>query len=154
MKSDFLHSFWPSPFWQADNKTAQTSPMVTHPIWKAMSSYGTWVHLRLMPHTVFNTHKKILTPVCTCTFPKPGSSEEAAGCTQTSARSQRQMVSKSGRLVPLPLFTSLKPFLNLHPDTHDSWHLEHVEPAWHLKRTYESPLWKDWIYFSNLNVQK
>lgn len=53
MKSDFLHSFWPFPFWQADNKTTQT--WLT-PYGRRSAPTGPEFHLRLMPHTAFNTH--------------------------------------------------------------------------------------------------
>lgn len=57
---------------------------------------------------------------------------ELACSTQTSARSQRQMASQSGRLVPLPLpashATPLSLPLNLDPGTHGRWHLANVTP--------------------------
>lgn len=116
MKSDFLHFDWPFLLFSSDRLitslpfiTAQTPPMVTHPIWRTISSCRT----HRTPPQIHSTRsiKRTNTGVRLHTSSKhtkgraraPGGREEVARCTQTSARSQRQMVSQSGLLVPPPL---------------------------------------------------
>lgn len=130
----------------------RTCSVLTRSIWKTISPHGTCVNQSVKHQTyaaLQNTHE--MTQACmhgpAFTAPdiqqrevKVNQEADRDSSTQTSAPSQRQMVSQSGRpaastALRLPCHPSVPP-LDLHLGTHGRWHLANVTPLFPAKINY------------------
>lgn len=107
---------------------SQTSSVLIRSIWETFSPRGTCVHPRVKHQERANRRRH--TKWHTDKGKRKGTRKKVkiARSAQTSARSQEQMVSQSGRMVPLPL-SALPCHHSAPPRKPASWHTWQVAPC-------------------------